>query len=381
MPLKIVRNDITAMKVDAIVNSAHPTPIVGGGVDRAIHDRAGTALLAARQKIGDIHTGEAFLTPAFHLPAKYVIHTVGPVWQDGTHGERTLLAACYQNALHLALEHACASIAFPLISAGVFGCPAEIAIRAATTAIRAFLAEHEMEVYLVIFDRSAFQISRHLFDDVQRYVDKTYTEETEAEERQSEPPLRRKEPLRGVFRGAVLRPQPTKEMSFQRMDVPHRKKTLGGKIKEALAPLHRPFHESMEEARAASPQPSRKKNRTLSDLIAEIDDTFSEALIRLIDKKGKTDPEIYKRANIDRRHFSKIRNTPDYQPKKATALAFAIALELNLDETKDFIGRAGYALSHSSKMDIIVEYFIKREEYDIFTINETLFAFEQPCLG
>ena len=174
MPLKIVRNDITAMKVDAIVNSAHPKPIVGGGVDRAIHDKAGTALLAARQKIGDIHTGEAFLTPAFHLPAKYVIHTVGPIWQGGVHGERALLASCYQNALRLAWEQSCASIAFPLISAGVFGCPAEIAIRAATTAIRAFLAEHEIEVYLVIFDHSAFQISRRLFDDVQRYVDETY---------------------------------------------------------------------------------------------------------------------------------------------------------------------------------------------------------------
>lgn len=344
MPLEIVRNDITKMRVDAIVNTANPRPIVGGGVDRAIHKAAGKKLLAARKKIGDIATGKAFITPAYDLPSEYVIHTVGPVWRDGNHGERELLTDCYTNSLQLAAEYKCSSIAFPLISAGVFGCPSEIAIAVATQAIRDFLLEREMEVYLVVFDRKSFKISSSLFDDVQSYLDEMYVEELLDEE--------------------------------YRDDFPRR----GNRVFGAPTAL-----EELQEA-TAMPAPMEKasvsgKARSLDDLLSEIDDTFSEALLRLIDAKGKTDPEVYKRANIDRKLFSKIRNNPAYQPSKTTALAFAVALELNLDETRDFIGRAGYAISHSNKLDIIVEYFIDRSEYDIFTINETLFAFGQPLLG
>ena len=337
MPLEIVRNDITKMQVDAIVNTANPRPVVGGGVDRAIHKAAGAELLAARKEIGDIAVGKAVVTPAYNLPAEYVIHTVGPVWQDGKHGERELLAECYANSFRLAMEHQCSSIAFPLISAGVYGCPPEIAITAATQAIREFLLAHEMEVYLVVFDRKSFKISSSLFDDVQSYLDEMYVEELLDEE------------YRGDDRGR----------------------------------RRRAFDETVcmaEDVIALSPA-SKEKQRSLEDLLDEIDDTFSEALLRLIDAKGKKDPEVYKRANIDRKLFSKIRNNPAYQPSKTTALAFAVALELNLDETRDFIGRAGYAISHSNKMDIIVEYFIKRKEYDIFTVNEVLFSYGQPLLG
>ena len=310
---------------------------MGGGVDRAIHKAAGAELLAARKEIGDIATGKAAVTPAYNLPAEYVIHTVGPVWQDGKHGERELLAECYANSFRLAMEHQCSSIAFPLISAGVYGCPPEIAITAATQAIREFLLAHEMEVYLVVFDRKSFKISSSLFDDVQSYLDEMYVEELLDEE------------YRGDDRGR----------------------------------RRRAFDETVcmaEDVIALSPA-SKEKQRSLEDLLDEIDDTFSEALLRLIDAKGKKDPEVYKRANIDRKLFSKIRNNPAYQPSKTTALAFAVALELNLDETRDFIGRAGYAISHSNKMDIIVEYFIKRKEYDIFTVNEVLFSYGQPLLG
>lgn len=344
MPLEIVRNDITKMQVDAIVNTANPRPIVGGGVDRAIHKVAGAELLAARKKIGDIGTGKAVITPAYKLHARFVIHTVGPVWQDGEHGERELLSSCYANSLRLAAENDCASVAFPLISAGVFGCPSEIAIAVATQAIRDFLADHDMDVYLVVFDHKAFKISSSLFDDVQSYLDERYIEELLEEEYEGDDRDRRLKALRApVYLG-------DEELATG-----------------AAMPM---------EAPAAA-----DKARSLEDLLDEIDDTFSEALLRLIDAKGKTYPEVYKRANVDRKHFSKIRNNPAYQPSKTTALAFAVALELNLDETRDFIGRAGYALSHSSKTDIIVEYFIERQEYDIFTINETLFAFEQPLLG
>ena len=339
MPLEIVRNDITKMQVDAIVNTANPRPIVGGGVDRAIHKAAGTELLDARKKIGDIATGKAAITSAFNLHARFVIHTVGPVWQDGEHGERELLSNCYDNSLQLAAENGCGSIAFPLISAGVFGCPSEVAIAVATQAIREFLTDHDMDVYLVVFDHKAFKISRSLFDDVQSFIDERYIEELLDEEYRGD--------YRDRRRNFETAGQPPAEDAY--IDIPM--------------------------------WMSKPKERSLEDLLNEVDDTFSEALLRLIDAKGKTDPEVYKKANVDRKLFSKIRNNPAYKPSKSTALAFAVALELNLDETKDFIGRAGYALSHSSKTDIIVEYFIQRSEFDIITINETLFAFEQPLLG
>lgn len=335
MSLEIVRNDITKMQVDAIVNTANTRPIVGGGVDRAIHKAAGVELLAARKKIGDITTGKAEISPAYNLNARFVIHTVGPVWQDGEHGEREKLAACYANSLKLAAENHCSSVAFPLISAGVFGCPSEIAIAVATQAIRDFLVDHDMDIYLVVFEHKAFKISSSLFEKVQSFIDERYIEELLDEEYRGDMRERRT-----IFEAA-------EEDSF--LNIPQ---WIG-----------------------------KSKERSLEDLLDEVDDTFSEALLRLIDGKGKKDPEVYKRANVDRKLFSKIRNNPAYKPSKATALAFAVALELNLDETKDFIGRAGYALSRSSKSDIIVEYFIQHGEFDIITINETLFAFEQPLLG
>lgn len=356
MPLEIVRNDITKMQVDAIVNTANQKPIVGGGVDRAIHKAAGAELLTVRKKIGDIVTGKAAITSAFNLHARFVIHTVGPVWQDGEHGERELLSSCYANSLQLAAENDCTSIAFPLISAGVFGCPSEIAIAVATQAIRVFLRNHEMEVYLVVFDHKAFKISSNLFEDVQSFIDERYIDELLDEEYRGD--------YRDRRRGFKTAGQPSHDLQER---------------STALEALGQP---PAEDAYIDIPKWMRKpKERSLEDLLKEVDDTFSEALLRLIDAKGKTDPEVYKRANVDRKLFSKIRNNPAYKPSKSTALAFAVALELNLDETRDFIGRAGYALSHSSKADIIVEYFIQRAEYDIFTINETLFAFEQPLLG
>lgn len=305
MPLYIVKNDITKIKADVIVNSANPHALVGGGVDRAIHLAAGPGLLRAREEIGDIATGDAAITSAFFLPARYVVHTVGPVWRDGKHDEKALLASCYEKSLRLAVERRCSSIAFPLISAGVFHCPPAIAIETATKTIRRFLQTHDLDVYLVIFDNQAFKISDKRFAAVRKYLDERYVEAS-----------------------------PEK----------------GGK--DAPASLQ-------EESKGS----------------------FSEALLRLIEAKDKTDPEIYKCANVGRKHFAKIRNNPKFQPSKAAALAFAITLELNLDETKDFIGRAGYSLSHSSKADVIVEYFIERQEYDVLTVNETLFAFGQPPLG
>ena len=329
MPLEIVRNDIIKMKVDAIVNAANETLLGGGGVDRCIHRAAGPELLAECRTLGGCKTGDAKITKAYRLPCRYVIHTVGPVWNGGSYGEREQLVSCYRTSLALAKEHGCETVAFPLISSGIFGYPKDQALRVAVDTIGEFLLHNDMTVYIVIFSRTAYQISSKLFADIAEYVDDHYVDaHTDS----------RRERLR---RMSVLE-----------------SRTLSADA--AAAPM------------AAG---------GLDSLLAHLDAGFSETLLKLIDRSGKKDSEIYKKANVDRKLFSKIRNNPDYKPSKATAIAFAIALELNMDETRDLVARAGYALSASSKFDVIIEYFIRQKKYDIFEINEVLFAFDQSLLG
>ena len=332
MPFSLVRNDIVNMRVDAIVNAANSSLAPGGGVCGAIFAAAGrTALDKACRAIGNCDVGSAVITPGFDLPARYVIHAVGPIWQGGSRGEADLLHSCYTRALHLARENSCESIAFPLISSGIFGYPKPQALRVAINAIEEFLLKYEMQVYLVIFDRAALLISERLYENIQRYIDDRYVE------------------LRAFPRQAAEA-------------LPHARQ----RAEQADLPLAAP---------CATPG-----KRSLDDLLGHLDESFSRMLLRLIDEKGMTDVEVYKRANLDRKLFSKIRKE-GYNPSKQTALALAIALRLNLDETKDLLGRAGYALSHSNKFDIIIEYFIEEGVYDIFEINEALFAFEQRLLG
>ena len=332
MPFSLVRNDIVNMRVDAIVNAANSSLAPGGGVCGAIFAAAGrTALEKACRAIGHCDVGSAVITPGFDLPARYVIHAVGPSWQGGPRGEADLLHSCYTRALHLARENGCESIAFPLISSGIFGYPKPQALRVAINAIEEFLLKYEMQVYLVIFDRAALLISERLYENIQRYIDDRYVE------------------LRAFPRQAAEA-------------LPHARQ----RAEQADLPLAAP---------CATPG-----KRSLDDLLGHLDESFSRMLLRLIDEKGMTDVEVYKRANLDRKLFSKIRKE-GYNPSKQTALALAIALRLNLDETKDLLGRAGYALSHSNKFDIIIEYFIEEGVYDIFEINEALFAFEQRLLG
>ena len=337
MPLEILRNDITKMAVDAIVNAANETLLGGGGVDGCIHRAAGPELLAECRTLGGCKTGGAKITKAYRLPCKYIIHTVGPVWRDGTYGEREQLISCYRTSLALALEHGCETVAFPLISSGIFGYPKDRALRVAVDTIGEFLMEHDMTVYIVIFDRAAYQIGGKLFADITEYIDDRYVV-THTDSRREQ--LRRKN------------------------------------MAEPFVEMQPMFSLSCPSASVDSaPKPS------LDDLLVELDAGFSETLLKLIDRSGMKDSEVYKKANVDRKLFSKIRNNPDYKPSKATAIAFAIALGLSLEETKEFIARAGYALSHSSKFDIIIEYFIEQGNYDIFAINEALFAFDQSLLG
>ncbi|MFA5523251.1 MAG: O-acetyl-ADP-ribose deacetylase [Tissierellales bacterium] len=333
MPFEIIRNDITKVHADAIVNAANSSLLGGGGVDGAIHRAAGPELLVECRTLGGCKTGQAKITKGYKLPAKYVIHTVGPVWNDGNSNEEQLLRDCYKNSLTLAKEYNLETIAFPLISAGAFGYPKDKALKAAISAIGDFLLKNEMTVYLVIYDKTAFMLSEKLFSSITQYIDDRYIEEHHIQ----------------------------REYRFEEEKQDYSSNTVSFSVE-------------------ASPL-VKKQKRSLHDVVKNMDETFSQMLMRLIDEKGMTDAEAYKRANIDRKLFSKIRNNLSYKPSKPTAIAFAIALELNLDETKDLLLKAGFALSNSSKFDIIIEYFIEDGNYNIFEINEALFAFEQNLLG
>lgn len=355
MPFEIVRNDIVNMQVDAIVNSANPMPVIGSGVDSGIHEKAGPKLLIERQKIGSIDFGDAVITPGFGLGAKYVIHTVGPIWSDGNRGEDQILSSCYQKSLSLAKEYKCESIAFPLIATGNYGFPKPLALQIAVREISAFLLENEMQIYLVVFGREAFALSEKLFKSVSSYIDEKYIFSKTLDEYG-----------RNTVHGYRLNASPAEVRHQQRRRLFDRPRP---------APAPEVFSDESFET------PISAKSDDLSQLVKKLDAGFSETLLQLIDRTGKKDSEIYKKANVDRKLFSKIRNNMDYKPSKATALAFAFALELDINETRDFIGRAGFALSHSSKFDVIVEYFLINRNYDVFELNEVLFAFDQPLLG
>ncbi len=348
MPFEIVRNDITRMRVDAIVNAANRSLLGGGGVDGAIHQAAGPELLAECRALGGCETGEAKITGGYRLPAKYVIHTVGPVWHGGTRGERELLAACYRNSLDLALAHGCESVAFPLISAGAYGYPKDQAMSVAVDAIGKFLFEHDMTVYLVVFGHTEFLTGRKLFRDVQEYIDDVYA------------------------------------ASHVRKNVERSRKALWRQDEDAALELDQElgaaYDDSIMPDSAPMSAPAMEKP-DWDSMLKQTDEGFSEALLRMIDERGMTDAQCYKRANVDRKLFSKIRSNPSYRPSKPTVFAFAVALELSLPETKRLLGKAGFALSHSSKFDIILEYFIKKRIFDVFEINEVLFQFDMPLLG
>ena len=339
MPLEIVRNDITKMKVDAIVNAANESLLGGGGVDGAIHRAAGSGLLAECRKLCGCKTGKAKITGGYKLPAKYVIHTVGPIYKDGKHGEKELLESCYRESLYLAKENNCETVAFPLISSGVYGYPKEQALHVAINIIGKFLLENEMTVYIVIFDKVAYKISEKLFSDIAEYIDDNYVDEHGDYDR-------------------VLPRINQKPIAY-------------AAVKKEK---NRDFCEAFDcESISAEYELEAK--------LKDIDESFSQMLLRKIDEKGMTDAECYKKANVDRKLFSKIRSDIHYKPSKPTAIAFAISLKLSLTETEDILRKAGFALSHSNKFDIIIEYFISKGNYNIFEINEALFAFDQSLLG
>ena len=346
MPFRIIRDDITHVRADAIVNTANPRPAIGSGTDYAVYQAAGAeVLLEDRKKIGRIPPGEVAVTGAHALHARYILHTVGPFWDGpGNTGEtdcpaasetsKALLASCYRKSLLLAQQLGCESIAFPLISSGNYRYPKEEALRIALDTIRSFLQDSEMDVTLVVYDRNSYALSAGLTDHVDAFIDERYVEE-----------------------------------------------------KPQFYSSNQLFYNSAQPASGQEPKPGKAgrtspfPGRKLKDLIGRKSETFQEQLLRLIDEKGYTDVEVYKRANLDRKLFSHIRSNKDYRPKKKTALALAIALELDLKTTEDLLSRAELALSPSSKSDLIISYFIQNGIYDIYEINAALFQYQQPTLG
>ena len=368
MPFEIVRNDITRMQVDAIVNAANPSLLGGGGVDGAIHAAAGPELLEECRTLNGCRTGQAKLTKGYRLPCRFVIHTVGPVWQGGINGEAGLLASCYRESLRLAEEAGCESVAFPLISSGVYGYPKDQALEVATGTVRDFLADHDMQVFLVIYDRNSFAISRKLYADIRAFIDDAYVG----------PDYERREYERRTWNALQ-----TDAMPSYGAAAPAEKAAKAKRRWSILAPR--------EKAKESRPEPVLRPEaeikeclsvpKGLEEYVRQMDEGFRDMLLRKIDERGITDAECYKRANIDRKLFNKIKNVPDYRPGKSTVLAFAVALELPLEETREMLMKAGFSLSHSSQSDLIVEFFIRHGNYDIYQINEALFEFDQKLLG
>ncbi len=352
MPFQFIRHDITRMETDAIVNAANKTLLGGGGVDGAIHRAAGPELREECRTLGGCETGEAKITKAYKLPCQYVIHTVGPRWKGGDKGEKELLSSCYRNSLVLALKNGCASVAFPLISSGAYGYPKDKAMKVAVDTIGDFLMDHDtdMMVYLVVFGKESVALGHKLDADIREYVDDRFTDERERADRG------RRRRISEAEEDVLLSNLPVFNTHV-----------YGAYEADAT--------ESIWADAANEPIPSPGK------LPIELDESFQQMLLRKIDERGISDAECYKRANIDRKLFSKIRSDPQYKPSKTTAIAFALALELTLPEAQSLLARAGYTLSHSYLADIIVEACIRKGVFNVLDVNEILFSYDQPLLG
>ena len=342
MPFQIISGDITRQDCDAIVN---PTDVVfsgGGSTDRAIHKAAGEQLREACDRLPALHWGESALTKGYDLPAKWVIHTAGPVWVDGKHDERLILSNCYQSALKIAAENDFQSVAFPLIAAGTCGFPKEEALSIAVREIRRFLQQHEMEITLVVYDRKLYRIDPRTAEDVDRY-------------------------LGSHFYGR-MRPKA---------------KAYYAEHEDALPGIAYEREASLSSVPPPIPLASYSQAPadSLADQLNAMDESFSEAVLRLVDERGMTDAQCYKRANISKQVFSRLRSNSQYKPSKPTALALAVALELNPDETRALLEKAGLTLSHSLKLDVIVEFFLNERRFNVTEINEVLFDHDQPLLG
>ncbi|MBP5654706.1 MAG: macro domain-containing protein [Clostridiales bacterium] len=346
MPLTVVRNDITKVEADAVVNTANPKPVVGGGTDNAIYEAAGRdSLLKARKSIGDIYPGEAVYTSAFHLPAKYIIHTVGPEWVGGHHGEAAILRSCYENSLRIAKELGCKSIAFPLLATGVNGFPRDKAIDIATRTIYSFLENNDMEIILVIFDKESFKISGQRFADITAYIAQNYVADRLDEEYEID------------------------------MGSPYRNRRLQGLSMNEIAHVNR--QKDMGDIHVYSV----KMPETLEEYLKAGDMTFVEKLKEYIDASGKSASEIYDKEHMmTKQAYYKILKDKDYHPEKYTAIMFCLSLELSLEDSLDLLARAGWMLSKSRGADLIVRWHLANGIYSYRQLNDCLESMGYPRL-
>ena len=346
MPLQIIRQDITKMRVDAIVNTTNEEMVGYSGVDLAVHEGAGPLLDAECAKLAPLGLGTAKITKGYNLDAKYIIHTSGPVWNGGLVGESIILKSCYIESLKLAVANGCSSVAFPLISSGTYGYPKDQVLKFAIQVITEFLFDHELMVYICVFDRTSYEFSKKLFSEIREVIDDDYVEDYEDEEFAD---------VR-AFEATILAEEMCRDEECVRA------------TPKMMAPC--------------KAETSSVAGKSLHEYMKAMDKSFAYKLFDLIDERGMTDVECYKKANVDKKTFSKIKCNPQtYKPSKQTAVAFAIALKLDLDETQDLLASAGLTLSRSFTFDKIIRYFIQKEVYDIFEINEALFEFDQVLLG
>lgn len=379
MPFSIVRNDIARVHADVLVNAANTHLAEGGGVCGALFAAAGREQMrAACDAIGGCPTGSAVATPAFNLPARWCVHAVGPIWRGGCRGEEAALRSCYQSMFARVVELGARSVAYPLISAGIYGYPAEAALAVAREETRTFLAKHDdIEVTLVVFDRSAVRLGSALEQEIREYIDDEYVAQSPHVRRRGAELEREMHWAADIVAPAAAKPETADAKSAARK-VDLSAFSFTGDVAEESAP----DGAALRAYAAAAPVSAAGAAPTeLDDLLEHLDAGFSETLLALIDQRGLADAEVYHRANLSRQLFSKIRSNPAYRPTKPTAVALAMALELDVPATQDLLSRAGLTLSRTSKFDVIVRFFLERGIYDIYQLNEALFAYDQPLVG
>ncbi len=398
MPFQIIRNDIVKVKADAIVNTANPRPIYAGAVDRSIYLAAGAEdLLKEREKIGPIPVGEAAWTPAFKLPAKYIIHTVGPVWEDGEHGEVEAVRSCYRNSLRIASELKCKSIAFPLIATGAYGFPKDKALEAATSVIYQFLLQNEMLVYLVIYDQSSLDYSSRLFTDVKEYIDANYIEKKEEQAimaaAEGDTTVGGTIVQKAFERGHLTRAEADR-LAAHRRRVFDRNDRIGGDGRvygnDRIGGDGRVYGndrigrdgrgDGNDKIGGDGSQGKSTKEPSLEQMLAGASGSFGEILGEMIKERGLKNSEVYNAANVSKQTFSKILNSENV-PKRETVAALAIGLKLTVPEAEEFYRAAGYAMTKNNKFDVCVRYFLSTGQYNIVSDNIILFDNGMPLLG
>lgn len=353
MAFKIIRNDITKVSADAIVNTANPMPVIGSGTDSAVYTAAGKdGLLAARKKIGDIECGTSAWTDSFELKKigiKYIIHAVGTFYNGGNNGETETLRRCYSSSLNMAKELGCKSIAIPLLGTGNYSFPKELALQTAIEEISSFLLENEMDIMLVVYDTKSYLISAKLFDAIQTFIDENYT---------------------GENRLLVCEESDFYDAESSVPDIKtHSAGSKSACMSSALGGMHR--------VKKAGTVLQNDVNDFITQAAGELN--FQNTLQKLIAERNLENAAVYKKTFIDRKFFSKIISTKNYIPKKTAVMALGLALELDMEEYVSFLASAGYAFMPSSKFDLIIKYCVMHKIYNMVEVNIILDSYGEKC--